>query len=86
MEYIVIFLISYIIFRIIAIRNERRFEFEHRIKPAPNIIKVKQEIIDDAIYFWNEDTDEFLAQGIDFETAAKNLTLNYPNTKFLIKE
>lgn len=64
--------------------------FRPRIKinytSIPSVISVKQEVINDMIYFWDHNNDEFLAQGKTLDEVSRVLKIRFPDTKFVIVE
>jgi len=48
------------------------------------VVKIRAEWIDDQVYLYCEDTDEFLAQGADVHTAIANITKLTPGFSYEI--
>ena len=68
--------------------SNRRVEFRAEHLPRPNlhssIITIKIEEEPGQVYLWNESSDEFLAQGKDFDEAINRCVERFPGTKFKV--
>jgi len=81
--WIVLFHFCVTVITILRQRNNDSYSPEY-FQPPPKEITVEITKEGDQIYFWNEESGVFLAQGKDIEEIFDKCSLSYPNTKFYI--
>jgi len=68
--------------------SNRRVEFRaeriSNVNVNNSLITIKIEEEPGQVYLWNETSDEFLAQGKDFDEAINRCIERFPNTKFRV--
>lgn len=76
-----VFFFFWVVYIISRIRNRQE---ETRIIAANTAVPVKLEIHPNQVYVWNAESDEFIAQSKDVQTAMQVAFQRYPEKSFKI--
>lgn len=69
----------------LLVRSRRaQFRVEHLKSNSKNEIVIKIEELPGQVYLWDKDSEEFLAQGKDFDEAIDKCINRFPGTKFKV--
>lgn len=83
-EYFVGVFLLYLLLRGFFFRKEQpNFEIHHRPQQAK---RIKIEIINDIVYLWDYNSDDFLAQGKSLDDAIDVLKIRFPGEKFVMDQ